>query len=175
MSEESLHLIEAQLLGQQGGKLHLMESEEVQLACQRLAEQAVRRLDLFTFDLDATLFDSKPFLEAVKRLTIGSPLSRVSILLQDNHKVQTQGHRLLELARRLTSKIEIRRPHADHINQLENYLLADECGYLLRPLHTSYEADTDFNDRYHARGLTEKFIEVWECSEPDSMLRRLYL
>ncbi|MEJ1377720.1 MAG: acyltransferase [Candidatus Sedimenticola sp. (ex Thyasira tokunagai)] len=175
MSEESLRLIEEQSLGQQGVKLHLMEIEEVQLACQRLVEQAVRRVDIFTFDLDAQLFDRQPFLEAVKQLAIGGPLSQINILLQDNHRVQTEGHRLLELARRLTSKIEIRRPHADHIDQLENYLLADECGYLIRPLYTSYEASTDFSDRYTARGMTEKFMKIWECSEPDTVLRRLYL
>ncbi len=175
MNNDITAVINQQQLGKSGGKLRLTERDEVRLVCQHLCQQARRTLHLFTYDMDASLFDQVEFLAAVKQLAVGGRSSQIRILLQNNEKVQSDGHRLLEMARRLTSKIEIRTPHSDHIKQLENYLVVDESGYLFRPLHYSYHGEADFNDRYHARGLDAQFLSVWECSEQDSMLRRLYL
>jgi hypothetical protein len=176
MSENLIELIESQQLGDNGdGPIELTGLEDFRAAVQQMASQALRSLDIFTYDLDPYLYDQLPFIDAVKQLALSSQYSGIRILLQDNHKVQQEGHRLLELARRLTSSIEIRRPDTAHLGHGENFLVADQTGYVHRSLHDLYEGRVDFNDRLYSRQLSTFFTEAWERGEPESSLRRLYL
>ena len=84
-------------------------------------------------------------------------------------------HRLLELARRLTSRIELRRPIAEYSERGDEYLLADGSGYLYRERAGEYEVSADFHAPLETRRLQEQFHEAWEHSQPDPDLRRLYL
>lgn len=167
--------IDDALLGETSGQLHLNNIAACRDAALRLASQAKRSIYIFTYDLDSNIYDQTDFLEAVKDLAIRSEYSRVKILLQNNEKVQRQGHRLIQLWRRLTSKIEIRRPCQDHIDHPENFLLVDETGYLHRRLYSNYDAIVDFNSKFDTKMLNNFFHEAWEQSEPDTDLRVLHI
>lgn len=166
-------LLERQHLGQPSGLIPLTSRQEFRVASQLLAQQAARRMELLTYDLDAMLYDQLPFVDAVKQLCLLNRNSQVSILLQNNEPVQKQGHRLLELARRIPSRIAIRRPHADYLNHQENFLLADRIGYLRRRRSSRYHGEINFFDRLETERLGDFFREVWDCSEADIDLRRL--
>lgn len=174
-NSDNLLLLNQAVLGESSNKLHLHCVSECRLAALNLANQAKRSIYIFSYDLDSQIYNHTDFLNAAKNLSIRSEYSRINILLQNNEKVQRDGHRLIQLWRRLTSKIEVRRPPADYINHSENFLLADETGYLHRKLHTDYEAIVDFNSRLEANKLSIFFNEVWEQSEPDSELRSLHI
>lgn len=167
--------LEGRILGQTAGHMPLYEKDEHRQVAARLAEQARRRLLLFSYDLDAPIFDQQPFLDSVKKLAISSHQSVIRILLQDNIRVQREGHRLVELARSLPSRIELRRPHADFTDHAENFLVVDGAGYIRRELYSRYEGTADFYAPLVAQRLEGFFAEVWERSEPDSELRRLSL
>jgi hypothetical protein len=172
---ENRQLIEQQQLGLTAGKMKLAERVEVQLVTRQMVAQAERSLDIFTYDLAPDIYDQPPVIDAVKELALGCRDVCIRILLQNNERVQREGHRLIDLARRLTSRIEIRRPHADYLDHLENFLIADATGYIRRPVHSRYGAEVDFNDRYHCQKHLDFFNEVWQCSEQDSALRQLYI
>ncbi len=163
------------VLGETSGKLHLETVAECREAALCLARQAKRSICIFSYDLDSQIYDQEDFLEAVKELAIRSEYSRVKILLQNNERVQRDGHRLIRLWKRLTSKIEIRRPDADHIDHVENFMLVDETGYLHRRVHTNYNTSVDFNSRLDTKQLSMFFHDVWEQSEPHSELRDLHI
>ena len=99
----------------------------------------------------------------------------IRILLQDNIRVQREGHRLVEMVRHLPSRIELRRPHADYIDHAENFLVVDGVGYIQRELYSRYEGVADFYAPLISQRLEDFFTEVWERSEPDTDLRRLSL
>ena len=162
-------------LGTTSGKSHLNSVEQCQLAAFSLASQATKSIYIFSHDLEPQIYNQIPFLEAIKALAINSRQTHIRVLLQDNEKAQRDGHRLIQLWRRLTSKIEIRRPHPDYIDHPESFLVADETGYLLHRLYTGYEATVDFNSRPEAGKLSGFFDEVWEQSEPDSELRDIHI
>jgi hypothetical protein len=172
---DPIQLLDAAILGKSDGQIALHGPTECRHAAQRLVEQARHKLFLFSFDLDAPIYDQTPFLEAVKNLAIRTPMSQVRILLQDNEKPQKEGHRLIDLWQRLTSRIEIRRPHPDYIDHPENFLLVDETGYLRWDLYNRYEGRADFHAKMDAGRYANFFQEVWERSEPDSELRRLHI
>lgn len=175
MQTEFNSMLEQSILGKTPGRILLSTKEQHREATAHLAAQAVRRLSLFTYDLDATIYDQIPFLDAVKALAIHSHHSKISILLQNNQSVQRNGHRLIQLMLQLPSRIELRRPHPDYIDHPENFLIADGTGYTHRKLYTRYEGEADFYAPLEVQRLEEFFLEVWERSEPDSELRRLSL
>lgn len=174
-NENSLKQIGKQRLGESAEHITLQTLETCRYAAQILAEQTQRSIDLFTYDLEAAIFDHQPFLDAVRSLALQSDQSRVHILLAYNKTVQKQGHRLLELARQLSSSFEIRKTHNDWRDYSETILIADKISFARWNHHTRQPGTLTFRDRAGASKLVEFFTTVWEASEPDSELRRLYI
>lgn len=173
-SENSeLEFTEQEVLGQTTGEIALAGSEQFAWTALRLARQARHRVDILSRDLDPPLYDQLPFLDALRALALRSRYSRIRVLLQNGERVQREGHRLLGLYRKLSSKIELRVVHPDFADHPESFLIADETGYLHRRLHERYEGTADFNDSQRARLLGHFFDTVWQVSEADSQLRAL--
>ncbi len=162
-------------LGESPGRLELRDLAAVRDASAHMAGQAERSLLLFSRALDPRIYDQQPFLDALHRLVMHSHRSQVRILLVDNHRLVKYNHRLLELARRLTSRVELRRPIAQYAEHGDEYLLVDHRGYLYRDHADEYEGSTDFYAPLETRRLGERFREAWQHSQPDPELRRLYL
>lgn len=167
--------VEHGILGETPGSESLAERAACQAGVLALARQARRSVDIFSHDLDAALYDHTDFIDALKQLAITSPRTRIRILLQDSAPAIKHGNRLVELARRLTSALDIRAVHPDLADHSEAFLIADVCGYLHRPYHTRYEATLSFHDPFRARELLNFFDEAWDHSLADSNLRRLHL
>ena len=159
------------VLGKRAGIIPLRDAEEFLRISRLMADQATRQLDIFTYDLDSRVYDKKTFLKAVKALALSTGNARIRILLQNNERVQKEGHRLVDLARKLPSRIEIRRHNPEYIDHGENFMVVDATGYVRRRQHNRYEGEADFNDRRKAESYRDLFSAVWECSEPDSELR----
>jgi hypothetical protein len=154
------------------------EVERLQEACavaHSLAGQAQRTLLLHTEDLEPAIYDETAFLDAVSRLARTHSQSHIWILIQDTRKVVQRGHRLIEIARRLSSSIQLRRPAHQYRNYHESFLLADGCGYLHRPIAARYEGTANFHDPGKVADFEKYFTEVWERSEPDAEIKRLYI
>ena len=175
MDRDASQRIQQQKLGEDRGRIAISGKDEFRLACECLAQQARRQLDIFTHDLDAPLYDQKPFLDALKDLVTTSRHAQVRILLQDNNRAQKEGHRLIELARRLTSAVEIRRPYDDYLEYPDNFMIVDRTGFVHRELYTQYEGEVEFHDPVAANEWSKLFSDIWERSEQDTDLRRLYL
>jgi hypothetical protein len=148
---------------------------EARTVAQALAAQAQRTLLLHTEDMEPALYDDSAFLESLSRLARAHGQSRIWILVQDARKAVLHGHRLIEIARRLSSSIQLRRPAPQYRAFHEAFLLADGCGYLHRPIAARFEGTANFHDPGKVADWERYFMEVWERSEPDEEIRRLYL
>jgi hypothetical protein len=162
-------------LGETSLEFALESHHEVCAVAHALAAQAQRTLLLHTEDLEPAIYDENAFLDALSRLARLHSQSRIWILVQDARKAVQHGHRLIELARRLSSTVQIRRPGPQYRNYHESFLLADGCGYLHRPIAARYEGTADFNAPGKVAEWEKYFMEVWERSEPDEEIARLYL
>lgn len=140
-----------------------------------MVAQANRSLSLISPDLEPLIYDQAPFISAVKRLALKSRVARIRIIVQDNSLARQQGHRLIKLAQRLTSTMEIRKPDRAYREFTESFLLVDDCGYLHRQLADRYPATACYNDRLQVSQLEAVFNEAWERAEPDFELVRLHL
>ncbi|MFW6094615.1 MAG: GNAT family N-acetyltransferase [Pseudomonadota bacterium] len=134
-----------------------------------------RRLVIFSQRLDHALFDAPAVVDAISRFARSTPQVRVRILITDTGPIVDRGHSLVELARRLDSRIEIRRaPEADAPAE-ESYVTWDAAGYLLIPDFQVYTAVLDPHDAVRAQRMTDGFTALWEKSAPDPELRTLKL
>ncbi|MGE5155615.1 MAG: hypothetical protein ACM3ST_16595 [Bdellovibrio bacteriovorus] len=157
------------------GAVTILGRTPIREISQRLAEQARRELLIFTNDLEPDCYDQAPFVEAVRKLALASPHLPVRVLLRDPRGVALKGHRLITLARQLTSRIAIRRLGEDFKDRQDAFLIADGRGYCLRRLAAAAEAVSDLDGPRQARLLRADFEQMWGHGDVDSELRRLYL
>lgn len=170
-----LENIENFVLGETDKQVALDSSEDNRIAALVLAQQAQRSLRIFTRDLEAAVYNTLDFIEAVTKLATLSQYSMIHILIQDSTNVVKNGHRLVDLAYRLSSKIKLRKPCDEYRNYNEAFLIVDETGLMHKKLADRYEGMVNFNDSLETRNLAKFFDEVWEKSDPDPELRRLHL
>jgi len=157
------------------GYRELASFEDNRQAAVQLASQARRSLAMFTRDLEPAIYNTQEFIAAVQQLALRSQYSRIRIVAIDPGPAVRDGHRLIELARRLSTYIEIRRPSEDHAKLTESFLISDDSGLLYRPLASRYEGFADPNIPSEARNRLRNFDDIWEQAEPEPEFRRLGL
>jgi hypothetical protein len=162
-------------LGETSLEFEVGRLTEARAVAHALAAQAQRTLFLHTEDLEPAIYNDSAFLDAVSRLARTLGPSRIWVLIHDARKVVQHGHRLIEIARRLSSTIQLRRPAPQYRNYHESFLLVDGCGYLHRRIGARYEGTANFHDPGKVADLEKYFMEVWERSEPDEEIKRLYI
>jgi len=163
------------VLGESKQKILLETIEENRLAAIALATQANRSLHIFSYDLDPMIYDNSEFFEAVKQLAIGHSHAQIQIIIQDSRKVIEKGHRIIELARRLSSNIHIRKTPAEMKSYSQAFLIADKTGLLYRTIGDRFEGYVNFDDRFECKNMLDFFATTWEHSAPDPELRRLHI
>ncbi|QGU34037.1 hypothetical protein E6P07_11815 [Thermochromatium tepidum ATCC 43061] len=162
-------------LGQDAGRRTLARSPEIAAISADMAAQARRELLIHDPRLEAALYDQIPFLEAVRRLALARPGFCVRVLLFDPRAATQVGHRLIELARRLTSRVTIRRVADEDQERLDAFLIVDETGYVHRPLAERMEAIADYANPRDARRMRQDFERLWERGSVDAELRQLFI
>ena len=92
-----------------------------------------------------------------------------------SNPVISRGHRLVDLARRLTSKIQIRLVPDQLATDLHTCVMWDDQGYWLMPDHREYDGLSNLYDPVQANRLSERFDYLWQKSQTDPELRTLRL
>ncbi|MBF7731496.1 DUF7931 domain-containing protein [Pseudomonas sp. N040] len=137
--------------------------------------QARRSLCLYTPDLESWLYNHAVVQDACRAFLLGKPHNRLRILLRDSSKAVRNGHRLLTLARRLSSNLQIRKLHPDYPAEAIAFVVADDRGLLLRPEPDQYAGYALYNDPGRARLRQAQFDQAWDCSTLDPDLRSFLL
>lgn len=163
------------LLGITHGNIALRSIEQNRETALALAQQANRSIQIATRDMDALLYDNEPFIDALTALARRHAKSHIDILVWDSMAAIKQGHRLIHLAQRLSSYVQIRKPADEHAHYTEAFLVADGIGYMTRNLAERYEGSASFNAPLEARNLSQLFSTMWDKSTPDPQLRRLHI
>lgn len=174
-NEDNFNRFVALQLGVSSTEIELLTRTDTLHATSLMLEQTQNTLDIFSRDLDPELYDRQTSLDALSRLCLRNRKARIRLLVQEPDIAVKRGHRLIELARRLSSSIEIRQPHLDYRYFNEAFLVADECGLVHRALSDRFEGTANFYNPVETRRKLDFFTEVWERSEQNQEFRRLYL
>lgn len=139
-----------------------------------LLADARHEIAIYSRDLDPALLDLPAIIEAIRRVALSGRRARVRILVQEPKKPLADGHRLIALAQRLPSLIELRTPADEHDRHYASaFLINDRRGYLFRTLASRHEGEgSTYAPGRHAQ-LREYFDQVWERSVPSEDLRQL--
>lgn len=149
--------------------------EQAQAHALALLQQARSSLCLYTPDLEAWLYSHSSVQDACTRFLLASPKNRLRILLRDVGTPVRQGHRLLNLAKRITSNLQVRKINPDHPDEPGAYLLVDDRGLLLRETPDQYAGYALYNDPGRVRQRQAQFDEAWDLSLTDPDLRSFLL
>lgn len=150
----------------------LEETREVAVA---FVCAARREVHLYSPDLEPRLYDHQPFLDALRALAISGRRAGIYILTRDAGPAITRGHRLIELARQLSTFIEIRRIAETARERSDAFLVVDRRAVVHRPNWNRYEGTAEPDDPLQARLLIQEFDPLWEAATADPALRRLHL
>lgn len=140
-----------------------------------LIEQARRTLSIYTQDLEPWLYNHSSIQQACSNFLLAHPRNRLRILVSDSSRAVKQGHRLVTLARRLTSNLAIRKLHLDYPAQTCTFLIADDCGLLVRPEPDQFAGHALYRDPGRARQRQRLFDNAWDHSLSDPDLRSFLL
>lgn len=150
-------------------------SAACRLAAVSMARQAARSIEIVSRQLDPQMYDNDEFCQAISRMVTGSRRARVRVLVRQVEPVAKRGHRLVNLAQRLSSFIELRVPAPDLDSYNGAFLIVDGAGVIDRRLSDRFEARVNFNDPRSAQELGRHFEEMWQTATPDMNLRRSHL
>ncbi|MBN8726753.1 MAG: GNAT family N-acetyltransferase [Xanthomonadales bacterium] len=147
---------------------------EALAATNTLLDEARREIAIWTRDLDPALYDAAEPLERLKRIALAGRGARVRIIVLDPRAPIAGGHRLIALAQRLSSRIEVRVPGEEQEREYPGaFLLNDRAGYFFRTDGSRPNgAGSTCNPGRHAQ-LLGLFDAAWERALPCGELRVL--
>ncbi|MEK1938782.1 MAG: histone acetyltransferase HPA2 [Pseudomonas sp.] len=154
---------------------HFTRPEQAQAHALALLQQAQRSLCIYTPDLERWLYHHSSVQDACTQFLLANPKNRLRILLNDPSSAVKEGHRLLQLSRRLSSNLHIRKLNPSYTNDEIAYLLADTGGLLMRPKLEQIAGYALYNDPGQVRVMQNKFDQAWDVSVSDLDLRSLLL
>jgi len=140
-----------------------------------MVKQARHSLEIYSHNLDGSLYDTSEFVSAIKQLSLNGNLSKVRVLLRDLDHITRHGHRVVELGRRLPSFLEIRQVNSDFEHIISCYSIVDHRGIIFRNDALRYEAKVNFNDPLLSRDCLQQFNEIWNQSDPSQEMRNLHI
>ena len=161
------------LLGETSRLVLLRREDEFRGMALELARQATLSLRIYTPVFDHKIYDNDELSEMLSALARRNRHTNIKILLYDSHRTIKNGHRLLELSRRLSSSINIRIVHPDYRQQNHEYMLADTRGLVYRLEHDVYDGYANFKDITEANRLAREFNRAWDTSLIDPNIRQL--
>jgi predicted GNAT family N-acyltransferase len=140
----------------------------------QLLGDARHRLAIYLPLLGNDSYASAEELAELRRIAISGRGAQIRILLHDPAAALRNDHRLIALAQRLPSTLQIRMPveEAD-LAYVSAYLLNDAGGYLFLPEANRPQGRAALHDRASQAPLQQHFDEVWERAERASILQAL--
>ncbi|MER3547185.1 MAG: GNAT family N-acetyltransferase [Rhodanobacteraceae bacterium] len=131
-------------------------------------------LRILVRELDPMLLDDSACLVELRRIAISGRGASIRVIAQSIERAQREGNRMLDLAQRLPSVIQFRRPVEEvDKNYPSAFMCTDAGGYLFRPLAHRMESAGSTCAPGRAAQLDALFDQVWERSESMSELRAL--
>jgi len=155
--------------------LHLHGESACAAALLECLQEPRRTLQIYSQYLDHAMFDEPDVVDALSKFVRRGPPARLQILIHSSQLIISRGHRLLELARRMDSKIQMRRVPDELASDLHTYVVWDETGYWLMPDFREYDGLANGYDPVQSAQLGERFTYLWHRSVEDSELRILRL
>ncbi len=163
------------LLGQSERTIQTNISDEIGHHLVNMLQQARDSVRLSSPLLNPTMFNREDFRSVLSQFARRSRNAQVRLLVRNAKVIGQRGHRLLELSRRMSTSVVMRKLElAEHEIQRE-YLLVDDCGVIEFGAMEKDPATIQYCDRARHKTLREQFDTNWHKSRSPIELRRLVI
>lgn len=153
----------------------LSDRAEVGRSIMTFFQQARRSVDVLWPKLDVDLFGTPDAIDTMRAFVTENRVRQLRLLVTDAGPLVENAHPLLELARRMPSRIGLRVVQAPYSDEDDAYLVADETAYLRSLAGTEFRVRRCCDGRGESRRLAGLFLERWNHAREDPRLRRLPL
>lgn len=170
-----MYTFEKYKLGINDDEVLISTSGEHLRAATLMAQQSRRNISIISRELDPLVYDVADFVDAVKKTLLANRRAQVRIIVFETKIIASRGHLLVNLAGKLPSYIEFRKPGDEYAGFNESVFIADNTGYVYRNSAERFEGALNFNDKRKSKTLMDVFDEMWNRSAPDPNLRTLSL
>ena len=140
-----------------------------------LMQQAQNSLCIYSPDLEPWLYNHNSIQQACSKLLLAHPKKSLRILLRDTSRITREGHALLSLSHRLSSRCSIRKVNFDHDYVDDAWLIADDCGLFTRKAQQLQQGVVYYSDPARVRQSQRLFNAMWDVSHSDINLRSMPL
>jgi len=141
----------------------------------KLLSQARRNIAILSHDLDATIYASDAFVDAMSNFVRSSRNAHVQILVKDTKPLVESGHKLSKLHQRLSSKILLRKLTIEPPNTDMGFMLCDTSALLYKNDDAFYKGFANFNAAVEVKRLRETFDYIWQYGEAEAELQVLHI
>ncbi len=163
------------VLGEYDQDVELSSSEDNAHATHALISQARQTIDIYTHELDTKVYNQSDCINSLKSFVLRNTNARVRILIRHPNRVIRSGHRLISLARHLSSFIAIRVIHEDYNSLPDAFLIVDKRGILHLLEGDRYDGICNFNNPRQSVELSHRFDEVWNHSQEIADFRYIHI
>jgi len=149
--------------------------ESAQSIALQLVQHARREICFVGQNIDANLFDNVAMIECLSQFARRNHKTNIKIVVDNTQVNVANGHRLLPLAQRLTSSIQIHKTAPQHQNENPMFLLIDDSSYLYCSNYLRYTGKACLHDVLTVRNLKQQFNEIWNHSSVDINARQIHI
>src|SRR5690554_92613 len=159
-----------------GEQRELIKAED--LVCRLLLEisklqQAQGSLCIYSPDFVPWLYNHSCIQQACSAFLLAHPKNTLRILLRDTSRIARDGHALLALSHRLSSRCSIRKVNNKYDYAEDAWLIADDCGLLARKAQQLHKAVVYYHDPARVQQSQRAFNGMWDVSQTDVNLRSM--
>jgi hypothetical protein len=151
---------------EEGAHNHPRTRESLHRSVLEVIHRARHELLICSPALDVALFNSTALHGGLSRFLTTRARNRARIVIEDTEQMLESCVRLVELARRVSDLLQIRRLGEAHHGMTELFVIADRETCLRQQDITRTDATVDFETPRVAAPLAQRFDEIWDASEP---------
>jgi len=136
---------------------------------------ADRVIQLYTHNLDPRVLNNREIEKALINFVKKSRASKLQILIYDEELMRGIDHRLVSVAQKFTSTIQIKVVPRDYHENPFGFYVVDSRTMIYRSNVERYEAEKFKMPDFFIKDKTKLFETIWQASAPASFLRALHI
>lgn len=134
-----------------------------------------RKLQILSDTLDENIYGHSSVVDAISQLARSGHQVDIQILVRDFRPAIESGHKLLRLAQRLSSKIQLKKMTQQPQDTDMAFMICDMSGLVFQNDKAVYKGFANYKAAPEIKSLREEFIYLWERAEVEKELLLLHI
>jgi hypothetical protein len=134
-----------------------------------------RKLQILSDILDENIYGQAAVVDAISQLARSGHQVDIQILVRDFRPAIESGHKLLRLAQRLSSKIQLKKMTQFPQDADIAFMICDMSGLVFQNDKTIYKGFANYAAGPEIKSLLDEFIYLWELAEIEKELQILHI